>query len=109
MNRLYHASRSRSTRMLWLLEEFGLPYTVEYARITRMDSSDRPDARNPRPYKKVPAIVRNDVLVSAADALIASLGHWSRKMLPADAVIDDYLARVNARPALQRGFAKDHG
>jgi glutathione S-transferase len=197
MIKLYHAPRSRSTRMLWLLEEFGLPYTVEYVSITRMDGSDGPDARNPHPDKKVPAIVNNDVLVtetsaiciylndlathspvavpsndvrrgpfltwiayysaviepliamnmagfaddpvvkrtwrtsaevaqrllttlndgpyllgdqfSAADVLIASIGHWSRKMLPPDAVIDDYLARVNARPALQRGLAKDSG
>jgi glutathione S-transferase len=197
MIRLYHAPRSRSTRMLWLLEEFGLPYAVEYVTISRMDGSDGPDARNPHPDKKVPAIVHNDVVItetsaicvylndlatsspiavpvhdvrrgpflswlayysgviepivtlemaglgdhpaikrtwrtskevqqrllqalsggpyllgehfSAADVLIASLGHWSRKMLPADALIDDYLARMNARPALQRGFAKDHG
>jgi glutathione S-transferase len=197
MIKLYHASRSRSTRMLWLLEELGLPYSVEYVTITRVDGSDGPDARNPHPDKKVPAIVHDGVLItetsaiciylndlattspvavpvadvrrgpflswiayysgviepivtlgvaglgdhpaikrtwrtsteigqrllqtlnagpyllgeqfSAADVLIASLGHWSRKMLPSDAVIDDYLARVNARPALQRASAKDAG
>ena len=197
MIRLYHAPRSRSTRMLWLLEELGLPYAVEYVTIARMDGSDGPDARNPHPDKKVPAIVHDDVLItetsaicvylndlatsssvavpvgdvrrgpflswlayysgviepivtldaaglgdhpaikctwrtshevgqrllqalsggpyllgehfSAADVLIASLGQWSRKMLPAGALIDDYLARMNARPALQRGFAKDRG
>jgi len=44
---------------------------------------------------------------SACDVLLGSLGHWSRPMLPSDAIVDDYLARINARPALQRAWAKD--
>jgi glutathione S-transferase len=194
---LYHASQSRSTRILWLLEELELSYRVEYVSIVRMDGSGGADSRNPHPDKKVPAILHDGSLVTessavcvylndlataspvavpvgdrrrgpfvswlayysgviepvvtlemaglaanpvvkrtwrgreemwqrllkalsdgpyllgerftAADVLVASLGHWSRQMLPDDRAIDEYLARVSARPALQRGFAKDRG
>ena len=192
---LFHSPQTRSTRMLWLLEEFELPYTVEYVSIVRHDGSGQGDPRNPHPDKKVPAIAHNGAVVSessaiciylndlaknspvavsvddrrrgafltwiayysgvieplvtlgmsglsdhpavhrtwrgqaemaerllsalrqtpyltgdrftAADLLLASVGHFSRKALPADPVIDDFLARINARPALQRGLAKD--
>lgn len=192
---LYHAPQSRSSRILWLLEELALPYAVEYVSIARMDGTGGPDARNPHPDKKVPAIVHDGALVtessaiclylndlaagsplavpvgdalrgrfvswlayyagvmepvitlelaglsdnryvqatwrgrreldrrvlealragpyvlgerfSACDVLLGSLGHWSRPMLPSDAIVDDYLARINARPALQRAWAKD--
>ena len=44
---------------------------------------------------------------SAADILFVSLLQFSRQMLPAHAVYDDWLARANARPALARALAKD--
>ncbi len=46
---------------------------------------------------------------SGADILIASMGHFVRTMLPAGAVVDAYLERCNARPALARARAKDAG
>lgn len=192
---LYHAPQSRSSRMIWLLEELALPYSIEYVTISRMDGSDGPDVRNPHPDKKVPAIVHEDAVITesaaiclyltdlasnsplavpvgspkrgalltwlayycgviepvvtiavaglgdnpsltrtfrgraevdsrltsalkggswllgdqftAADVLIASMGHWSRKMLPAEAWMDEYLNRANARPALRRALTKD--
>jgi glutathione S-transferase len=44
---------------------------------------------------------------SAADILFVSLLQFSRQMLPAHAVYDEWLARANARPALARALAKD--
>jgi glutathione S-transferase len=44
---------------------------------------------------------------SGADILIASMGQFVRTMLPAGAVMDAYLERCNARPALARALAKD--
>jgi glutathione S-transferase len=44
---------------------------------------------------------------SAADLLLASLGQFSRAMLPPGAVVDAYLARMNARPALARALRKE--
>lgn len=192
---LYHAPRSRSSRIIWLLEELGADYEIRYVDISRLDGSGRPDASNPHPDKKVPALAHAGALVtesaaiclyltdlhpgagigprvgdvkrgaylswlayyagvmepvvtiefvglgnheglartfrgrkemnqrivdaleagpfllgesfSAADVLLGSMGQWARDMLPAGDLVDAYLARLNARPALARAFAKD--
>jgi glutathione S-transferase len=44
---------------------------------------------------------------TAADIFLASLGHWMRDVLPGDAIVEAYLARCNARPALAAAQAKD--
>ncbi len=194
---LYHAPLSRSSRIVWLLEELGADYAIRLTDIPRMDGSGAVDPANPHPDGKVPALVDGDVLItesiaivqyladafpaaglspaigdplrgpyltwlayyagviepvihfasagvadnpalqrtfrdraavdrrilaalgahpyilgdrfSAADILIASLGQWMRDMLPADPVVDAYLARCNARPALARAQARDRG
>jgi glutathione S-transferase len=192
---LHHAPQSRSTRMLWLLEEVGAPYSVVYTDIPRMDGTGGSDPANPHPDKKVPALVDDGVLVtesvaiclyltdkfpeagigprvgdplrgayvtwlayyagviepvvtlefaglsdnpmlqrtyagrakmdqrildaikagpfmlgerfSAIDILIASMGQWARKMLPAGDLVDTYIKRASDRPALQRSYARD--
>src|SRR5690606_1055344 len=43
---------------------------------------------------------------SAADILVSSLGLWMRPMLPEGEVMDAYLARCGARPAIQAANAK---
>jgi len=66
---LYHAPQSRSSRFIWLLEEIGAPYEIAYANIRRRDGSGAPDARNPHPDKKVPALVHDGVLVTESAAI----------------------------------------
>ena len=70
---LYHAPRSRSSRFLWLLEELGEPYGVEYVDIRRADGSGAPDARNPHPDGKVPALVQGGELVTESAAICVYL------------------------------------
>ena len=194
---LYHAPQSRSSRIVWLLEELGADYVLEITDIPRMDGKGAPDPANPHPDKKVPTLVDDGVVItesiaivqyltdkfpaagigpqigdarrgpyltwlayyagviepvvnlefagladnaamrrtfrdraamdrhilsalnsgpyvlgekfSGADVLIASIGHFSRQMLPTGAVVDAYLARCNSRPALARAGAKDRG
>lgn len=194
---LYHAPQSRSSRMIWLLEELGAEYELKITDIPRMDGSGAADPANPHPDKKVPTLVDDGVVItesiaivqyltdkfpsagigprigdprrgpylswlayyagviepvvtiafagladnatlqrtfrdrgamdrrilaaldpgpyllgeafSGADLLVASLGHFARAMLPAGAVVDAYLERCNARPALARALAKDRG
>ena len=54
---LYHAPQSRSSRMIWLLEEIGAPYTIRPVSIFRpMTGQGVPDAANPHPDQRVPAI-----------------------------------------------------
>ena len=194
---LYHAPQSRSSRIVWLLEELGADYVLEITDIPRMDGKGAPDPANPHPDKKVPALIDDGVLItesiaivqyltdkfpaaglgprigdtnrgpylswlayyagviepvvaiqfagladnaamqrtfrdraamdrrvlaalearpyllgekfSGADILVASVGQFVRTMLPAGAVVDSYLERCNARPALARALAKDGG
>lgn len=192
---LHHAPQSRSSRIVWLLEELDAPYEIKITDIPRMDGSGKPDPANPHPDKKVPAIVDDGVLVtesaavclyltdkfpangigpavgdrlrgpyltwlsynagvietvmhmefgglmendmlrrtfrgraevdarilaalnagpyllgerfSGADVLIGSTGMWMRQMMPPGKIVDDYLARLAARPALACANAKD--
>ncbi|MDP3746970.1 MAG: glutathione S-transferase [Phenylobacterium sp.] len=191
---LFHAPKSRSTRMIWLLEELGAPYEVKVVDIARRDGVGAKDPANPHPHKQVPALLDDGVLISesvaialyltdkfpaagigpvvgdplrgsyltwlayyagvlepvisahfegrtatdpmkaqyealdarlksaleatpyllgeafsAADIVFASLLQFAREMLPAHAVYDEWLGRLNARPALARAMAKDAG
>jgi len=79
---LYSAPQSRSTRIVWLLEEAGADYEIRTVGIRRRDAADdRPDrivgARdpaNPHPHGKVPALVHDGVLVYESAAIVAYLG-----------------------------------
>ena len=66
---LYHAPQSRSSRMIWLLEELDAPYEIRITSIPRQDGSGEPDPHNPHPDKKVPAIVHNGVTITESIAI----------------------------------------
>src|SRR5438067_2282099 len=68
---LYHAPRSRSGRIIFLLEELGAPYEIHTVNLRRGDGSGAVDPANPHPHGKVPAICDDGALVfeSAAIAL----------------------------------------
>jgi len=64
---LYHAPRSRSSRIIWLLEELGEPYKIELTSIVRGDGTGgaaAPDSyARIHPLKKVPAIEHDGGIV----------------------------------------------
>jgi len=67
---LFHAPHSRSTRILWLIEELGLPHDLRYVSIRYRDGSgDGPDPANPHPDRKVPALCHGDALVTESAAV----------------------------------------
>jgi glutathione S-transferase len=69
---LYHAPRSRSSRIIWLLEELGAPYKIELVPIVRGDGSGQaaPDSYKAiNPLKKVPAIKVFDEIVTESGAI----------------------------------------
>ena len=70
---LYHAPQSRSSRILWLLEELGADYELVITDIPRQDGSGAADPRNPHPDKKVPALVHDGVLITESIAIIQYL------------------------------------
>ncbi|WP_313620973.1 glutathione S-transferase family protein [Achromobacter sp.] len=68
---LYHAPRSRSFRILWLLEELGVPYDTEMVSIHGHDSTGRmrADYIDIHPHRKVPALVHDGVPVFETPAI----------------------------------------
>lgn len=71
---LYHAPRTRSSRILWLLEELGAPYEVKRVSIVyRIQNTGAPDPANPHPDKQVPAIIDDGVLITESIAIAIHL------------------------------------
>lgn len=70
MIKLYFAPRTRSVRILWLLEELGLPYELERVEF-------RPPARQffaqRTPLGKLPAIEDGEVVMSESGAIVEYL------------------------------------
>ena len=69
MLKLYHSPRTRSSRIVWLLEEFGQPYEIEYVKIRGNDGATGPDPRNPHPDGKVPALEHDGRVVTESIAI----------------------------------------
>ena len=76
---LYHAPKSRSTRMIFLLEEIGAPYEIKIVTIRRGDGSGAADIHNPHPHAKVPAIRHGNEIVFESSAIVAYLTDAFRK------------------------------
>jgi glutathione S-transferase len=67
---LVHAPKSRSSGILWLLEEIGEPYEIQYVDIRRGDGSGKLDPNNPQPHGKVP-VLKDDGQVIFEQSAIA--------------------------------------
>jgi glutathione S-transferase len=69
---LYHAPRSRSSRMIWLLEELDADYRIEIVPIVRGDGTGAPAPDSylqVHPLRKVPAIKIFDEVVFESGAI----------------------------------------
>jgi len=90
---LHHAPKSRSSRILWLLEELGADYQVNYLDILRNDGSGGPDPTNPHPLKQVPAITVDGVTIVESVMIILYLTDRYPGLAPAvgDPKRADYL------------------
>ena len=70
---LHHLENSRSQRVLWLLEELGLPYTVQrYARNPQTMLAP-PELLRVHPLGKSPVITDGDITVAESGAIIEYL------------------------------------
>ena len=70
---IHHAPKSRSSRMLWLLEELGAEYQINYIDILRMDGGGAVDPTNPHPLKQAPAMTVDDVVLIESVMIILYL------------------------------------
>ena len=66
---LIHAPQSRSSSILWLLEEIGAPYEKQIVTIRRGDGSGAADPGNPHPHHKVPALLDDGELLVESGAI----------------------------------------
>jgi len=66
---LFHAPQSRSSRLVWLLEEIGADCEIRYCDIVRGDGSGARDPANPHPDGKVPALIHDGALITESAAV----------------------------------------
>lgn len=69
---LYHASPSRSSVALWMLEETGVPYDIHLLRLSEGDNL-KPDYLAINPMGKVPALRHGDTVITEVAAICTYL------------------------------------
>ena len=69
---LYHASPSRSSIVLWMLEELGEPYDIKLIKLSAGDNM-KPDYLAINPMGKVPALKHGDTVITEVAAICAYL------------------------------------
>jgi glutathione S-transferase len=69
---LYHASPSRSSVTLWLLEELGQPYDIHRLDLTKGENRE-PAYLAVNPMGKVPAVRHGDVVITESAAIATYL------------------------------------
>ncbi|MEI4551049.1 glutathione S-transferase family protein [Pseudoalteromonas spongiae] len=70
MIKVHHLNQSRSTRVLWLLEELGMPYQIEHHKrdeITRLAPASLGEIH---PLNKAPIIEHDDIVICESSAIM---------------------------------------
>jgi len=70
MIKVFHAPRSRSTRVIWMLEEMGLPYEVEPGSIMQPSAA----FLKANPTRTLPVLVDGDTVITESIAILQYLG-----------------------------------
>lgn len=86
---VYHLATSRSERIVWLLEELGLPYGIE--RFDRRPDRFAPDElKGVSPTGKAPALRDGDVVLAESGAIVSYVlaRHGGGGLLPTPADAD---------------------
>ena len=69
---LYHASPSRSSVVLWMLEEIGEPYDIHLLSLQK-EENRKPDYLAINPMGKVPALRHGDTVITESAAICTYL------------------------------------
>lgn len=115
---LYHSPQSRSSSIVWLLEELGVPYETKIVNIRRGDGSGERDPANPHPHGKVPLLEHDGHRVFEIAAILLYLTDLfpEKKLGPkiGDPLRGEYLSWLAYRPGvlepaiLMRRFGVQH-
>lgn len=101
---LFHMPKTRSSSIVWLLEELGVPYQMRMVDIRRADGTGSRDPTNPHPHGKVPALEHDGqrVFETAAIALYLTDLFPEKKLGPAvgDPTRGEYLSWLAYRPGV---------
>ncbi len=116
---LYHRPQTRSSSIIWLLDELDVPFeTRTVASIRSADGSGAVDPSNPHPHGKVPVITDDGetIFESGAIALYLTDKYRKKKLGPApgEPKRGEYLSWLFYRPGvmepafLERRFGVKH-
>ncbi|MFS3133759.1 glutathione S-transferase [Gluconacetobacter sacchari] len=70
---VHHLENSRSQRILWLLEELGVPYEIRFYKRDPRTMRAPPELRKIHPLGKSPIITEGDVTLAESGAIITYL------------------------------------
>ena len=70
---IHHLNNSRSQRVLWLLEELGLPYEIKHYQRDAKTSLAPPELRQVHPLGKSPVITDGGLTVAESGAILEYL------------------------------------
>lgn len=91
MIKVFHSPRSRSLRVLWMLEEMGLPYEVEPASLMQPSEA----FLKVNPARTSPVLVDGETIITESVAILqylgAKYGPTPLSPAPEDAGYADYL------------------
>ena len=66
---LFHRPKTRSSRVIFLLEELEAPYQIKLVTTRTRDGAGAMDPANPHPHGKVPAISDDGAIVFESPAI----------------------------------------
>jgi glutathione S-transferase len=83
---VHHLNNSRSQRILWLLEELGLPYEVKRYQRDPQTMLAPPELRAVHPLGKSPVITDGGAVIAESGAIVEYLAgkYGAGKLVPAD-------------------------
>jgi glutathione S-transferase len=92
---VHHLNESRSQRVLWLLEELGVPYDIAFYQRVPHTNLAPPELKGIHPLGKSPVITDGDRVVAESGAIIDYIirrhGGGRLQPDPADPAYDDYV------------------
>lgn len=82
---VHHLNHSRSQRVLWLLEELGLPYRIEFYERNKKTLLAPPALKKVHPLGKSPVVVDGDLVLAESGNIMETLveRHGEGRLAPA--------------------------